>query len=195
VLKIGLTGGIGAGKSVVSDIFASLGVPIIDADVVSREILQPGSDALAQLAEKLGPSILDADGNLQRKQLKQLIFDHAETRLLVDSILHPAIKSAMLQQLSTIQAKYCLLVIPLLVEKHWASVVDSVLLVDAPETVRMQRIRDRDQLNTQQIQQIFDSQTSHTERVRNADDIINNDQNLDQLTKQVNLLHQKYSAH
>ena len=193
MLKIGLTGGIGAGKSVVSDIFSSLGAPVIDADVVSREILHAGSPCLKKLVQKLGPTILTVDGNLHRERLKKILFENTETREMVDSILHPVIKSSMMQQIGRIQAKYCLLVVPLLIEKNWDSWVDRVLLVVAPEPVRIQRIRDRDQLDTKQIQRILDSQWSESARLSKADDVIHNDKNLKYLTEQVSALHRMYT--
>ena len=192
MLKIGLTGGIGAGKSLVSDIFASLGVPIIDADLLSRELLQPGSQCLTAIVEQLGPDILFNDGSLRRDHLKNVIFAHEETRKRVEAILHPAIKSAILTKLSKIHADYCLLVIPLLLEKHWESLVDRVLLVNAPESIRIRRIQDRDGQDIEQILQIFASQISQEQRLKYADDIIDNDKDTAYVTSQVNALHKKY---
>jgi len=192
MLKIGLTGGIGAGKSLVSDIFASLGTPIIDADVISRELLLPGSACLTTIAEHLGPEILFSDGSLRRDQLKSIIFAQDKTRQLVESVLHPAIKSEILVELSKIQADYCLLVVPLLVETHWEPLVDRVLLVDASESIRIQRIQDRDHLDTKQILQIFNSQISPQERLKSAHDIISNNKDIAYVTSQVNALHKKY---
>lgn len=192
MLKIGLTGGIGSGKSLVSDTFASIGVPVIDTDLISREVLRPGSETLLQLANKLGQSILSADGSLRRRKLKESMFKHASTRNVVDSIVHPAIKTVMLQDIDKLQTGYCIVVIPLLIEKNWQNLVDRILLVNTPRELRIQRVLARDQLSRENIMKILRSQATDSERLAYADDIINNDSDPAYVIEQVKLLHQKY---
>ncbi|MFV2057464.1 MAG: dephospho-CoA kinase [Thiohalomonadales bacterium] len=192
MLKIGLTGGIGAGKSLVSETFSSLGVPIIDTDVISRELLAPGSDSLRQLANKLGQSILSSDGSLRRKHLQERLFEDSKTQDIVESILHPAIKAVMLQDIAELQAVYCILVIPLLIEKNWQELVDRILLIDAEESIRIERVLKRDPLSRGQILKILRCQAKPAERRRHADDIITNEQDSNTVIEQVNSLHKKY---
>lgn len=194
---IGLTGGIGSGKSTIANMFADLGVPIIDADIISRDVVAKGTPLLTQIAEHFGSQILTPTGELDRAQLRQRIFANEEDKKWLNGLLHPAIREEMLRQLQIQTAPYVLFVVPLLIENKLTSLCDRVLVVDvAPET-QIARAALRDSNNPQQIQRIMASQISQQERLQWADDIINNDkplsENLPHLQRKVLELHHFYA--
>ncbi|WP_455207572.1 dephospho-CoA kinase [Kaarinaea lacus] len=192
MLTIGLTGGIGSGKSTVADLFKALDVPVYDTDAIARELVEPGQPALKQIIGVFGENIVDATGHLDRQKLKQHIFASEEDRSKLEAILHPRIRESLLAKIKSCNAPYCIAVIPLLVEKHWQQVVDRVLLVDVSEATQISRTRQRDQLPESLIMRIIRSQASREERLAVADDVIDNDFALGTLQTQVNELHQKY---
>ena len=192
MLIIGLTGGIGSGKSAVSKIFAELGIPIIDTDIISRQLVEPGQPALQQICLAFGNEILSADGELDRSKLRNIVFSAAEKRKQLETILHPLIRQEMLHQASLLNSPYCIFAIPLLVEADQTSLVDRILVIDAPEQLRRQRIKQRDLLEDSQINEIFAAQLPDQERLKRADDIILNDSGLDQLRTQVIDLNHRY---
>ncbi len=197
MLIIGLTGGIGSGKTTVSQYFERHGVPVIDADQLTRELVAPGQPALKEIARQLGADLLSADGELDRPQLRKRIFTHPEQRQILETILHPLAREAALQQLTTLHENahppaYVILSVPLLIESGWADLVQRILVVDATPTQQQQRASQRDGLSTTQINAIIHSQIDRNTRLTTADDIIHNDTDLLALQAQVAALHQRY---
>lgn len=198
-LRVGLTGGIGSGKSVVAELFAELGAPIIDTDQLARNVVAPGSPLLAQISLAFGYELLLPDGNLDRARLAAQIFANPAQKRQLESLLHPAIAAAMQEEIAVRSgaAPYLILAIPLLVEAGWQDRVDRILVVDCPEAVQLERASRRDQRSVAAIEQIIAQQASREERLRWADDIIDNGPNRDRsdLAAQVRALDQNYRAH
>jgi dephospho-CoA kinase len=192
-LRIGLTGGIASGKSTVSQRFAELGVPVIDADVASRSIVEPGQPGLAQVVQRFGPGVLDADGRLNRRALRNLIFNDSSLREALDSILHPLIRAEMERDAAQAKSPYVVMAIPLLVEGGTARQrVDRVLVVDADETLQIQRLQARDGSSAEQARAILFSQASRAARLDQADDVILNAGTVAELRQAVDQLHEQY---
>ncbi len=192
MLRIGLTGGIGSGKSTVARLFAVQGVPVIDADEIAHHLTRPGEPATLQILAALGPGIAAAADTLDRKRLAERVFSNEADRQKLQAILHPAILAAMDEESIGLGTPYCLLVIPLLVESGLIGKVDRVLVVDADEAVQMNRVRNRDQRSEQEIRAIFSSQASRADRLAAADDVISNNGDPGALESQVDALHRKY---
>ncbi len=192
MLTIALTGGIGSGKTTVSDRFAELGAGVIDTDLLSRELTAPPSPVLDRIAEVFGAKILDADGALERARLRQLVFQDHEARARLEAILHPAIKNLMLQRLAVLQTPYAILVIPLLFETGQQDLADRVLVVDVPEQVQIERVKRRNGLDEDEIRRILSSQVSRRERTAGADDRIDNSGDPAALEAQIQRLHARY---
>jgi dephospho-CoA kinase len=192
-LRIGLTGGIASGKSTVTQRFAELGVPVIDADVASRIVVEPGTAGLAQVVARFGAGVLQADGQLDRRALRNLIFKDASLRQALDAILHPLIRADMEREAAEVQAPYVIMAIPLLVEgRSSAKRVDRVLVVDADETLQMQRLQARDGSSLEQARAILSSQASRAARLGQADDVLLNSGTVAELRQAVDRLHEKY---
>jgi dephospho-CoA kinase len=191
-LRIGLTGGIGSGKSEVAHRFARLGAAIIDTDVIARELVEPGQPALKQIVDTFGSDLLDASGQLIRDKLRQRVFADPAGRHRLEAILHPLIRERTLRLATQSDAPYCILVIPLLVETNEDYELKRVLLVDCPEAVQRQRVRERDHLSDSEIDAIMAAQASRAERLAIADDVVVNNQQLPQLDQQVLQLHRGY---
>ncbi len=192
MLKIGLTGGIGCGKSTVAALFHNYGIPVIDADVIAHQLTQPGQPALADIAQVFGNHVMNSDGSLHRGQVRELIFSDAEKKQQLESILHPLIFAQMQTQIALLTAPYCLVCIPLLIEKHKTAFVDRVLVVDCSTSLQLERVKMRDNLTTLQIEAIIAAQASRAERLQAADDIIDNSNSAVQLAQQVKTLHNSY---
>lgn len=192
MLIIGLTGGIGSGKSAVSKFFSELGVPVIDTDIISRQLVEPGQPALQQICLAFGNEILSADGELDRGKLRNIVFSAPDKRKQLEAILHPLIQQEMLHLASLLDSPYCIFAIPLLIEARQSELVDRILVIDAPEQLRRQRIKQRDQMEDKQIDKIFAAQLPDQERLKHADDIIRNDSGLPQLRAQVIDLNHRY---
>ncbi len=192
MLRVGLTGGIGCGKSTVARFFADAGVPVIDTDVIAREVVAPGSPLLTKVAERFGKEFLQPDGTLDRSRLRLQVFTDPAKREQLESLLHPAIRDEMVRRADTLQKPYAVLVIPLLVEKGWQKLVDRVLVVDCPTSLQLQRTMTRDDMDNSQAQAILASQASREERLAAADDVLTNDGTLDKLRQQVQDLHRLY---
>jgi dephospho-CoA kinase len=192
MLKIGLTGGIGSGKSTACEYFANLDVPIIDTDIIARDLVRPGQPALEKIKNTFGNDIFDSMGNLDRIKLRDMIFDDTAKRLQLEAILHPEIKQEILRSLSTITTTYCIIVIPLLIEVGWHNVVDRILIIDTTPELQIQRCKKRNNYSLPQIKAIMATQVDRKNRISAADDIIINDNNLSQLEKQALNLHHKY---
>jgi len=192
MLVIGLTGGIGSGKSTVAELFAAHGVPVIDTDVIARELVEPGEPALAEIAAAFGEGLVDAQGRLDRARLRNLVFDDAAQRQRLEAILHPRIYARVREELSRIEAPYCLVVIPLLVETGGAALVDRILVVDAPLELRLRRTQSRDGLPEAQARAIAASQAERDRRLSAADEVIDNGGDRAALAAQVEALHARY---
>ena len=191
-LRVGLTGGIASGKTTVSRLFARLGVPIIDTDVIARDVVAPGTALLQQVEQDLGPGLIGADGSLQRRPLRERVFADPDARQRLEALLHPAIRAEVARQSAQAAGPYHILVIPLLVEAQGRIPVDRVLVVDCPEQLQIQRLRARDGGSAGQAQAMLGAQTSRAARLAAADDVIVNDGDPGRLEAAVAALHQKY---
>jgi dephospho-CoA kinase len=191
-LRVGLTGGIASGKSTVARLFAALGVPIIDADELAREVVAPGTPLLARVVERFGPRIVAADGTLDRRALRDLVFSDTAARADLESLLHPAIRAAMEERSARAGGTYQLLVIPLLIEQGRTDFVDRVLVVDCDEALQIRRLQARDGSTLEQARAILGAQASRAARLAGADDVIRNDGDLQALRVQVEHLHRGY---
>lgn len=191
---IGLTGGIGSGKSEVGRRFAALGIPVIDTDEIARELVRPGSAALAEIASAFGAEILTADGELDRRRLRDLVFANDTQRRRLEDILHPRIREHVGETVARLTAPYVVVVIPLLMETRYPIPVDRVLVVDAPEELQVRRVMTRDQVDETDARRIVARQISREQRLASADDVIDNTGELDALDLQVAELHRRYFA-
>ena len=188
-----LTGGIAAGKTAVSDLFAQRGVPVIDTDQIAHEIVEPGQPALKRIAEAFGREFLGADGRLDRKKMRTAIFSSPQQKTRLEGILHPAIVAEADHRIAQINAPWCILVVPLLTETSLLPWIDHVLVVDVEESVQIERVMARDNISQQQAQSILDAQTSRRQRLALADDVLDNSGSLEQLKTAVNELQRKYT--
>ena len=184
---VGLTGGIGSGKSTVANLFAELGVPVVDADIVARQVVEKGSPLLTQITAHFGTQVLTETGELKRALLRNLIFHNETEKNWLNALLHPAIREEMLAQLERQTAPYVLFVVPLLIENKLNTLCDRVLVIDVKPETQLARASQRDKNNIQLIQQIMNAQVSRDTRLQYADDIINND---DELVEKGNVLRQ-----
>jgi dephospho-CoA kinase len=192
-LRIGLTGGIASGKSTVTQRFAELGIPVIDADVSSRRVVEPGEPGLDQVVERFGPGVLDSNGTLDRRTLRALIFSDPASRQALDAILHPLIRADMERQATAAEGPYLVMAIPLLVEGGRSrDAIDRVLVVDVEEAVQVQRVRARDGGSEEQARAILASQASRNTRLAAADDVLYNSGSVADLRQSVDLLHAQY---
>jgi dephospho-CoA kinase len=189
---IGLTGGIGSGKSTVAGIFQQLGVPVIDADVIAHAMVVPGQPALEEIIEAFGPASVDASGALDRNRLRKLVFSDPEQRRRLEAILHPKIRREITTLTTNIQAPYCIVVIPLLLEAGQQDLVDRILVVDTGIDKQITRVTMRNGLPRHEITAIIAAQASRDSRLGAADEVINNDGSLDELANQVRTQHEKY---
>jgi dephospho-CoA kinase len=189
---VGLTGGIGSGKTAASDYLASKGITVVDADLASRVIVQPGQPALARIAERFGADKLNADGTLNRAALRTVVFADKQALKDLEAITHPAIRDELVRQLQAAQSPYVLLVSPLLLETNQHELVDRVLLIDVPEEVQVARTAQRDQVAASQVKAIMDAQMPRQQRRDKADDIVVNDSTLEALHHALDRLHEDY---
>ncbi|MBN2702388.1 MAG: dephospho-CoA kinase [Methylothermaceae bacterium] len=192
MLKIGLTGGIGSGKSTVARLFEQHGIDVIDTDQIARELVAPGQPALTAIVQAFGPKILQDDGRLNRTELRLRVFQDPEAKKNLEAILHPRVFIEMNRQADLCRSPYCILAIPLLVETDARHRVDRVLVVDCPEQIQIERVQHRDGLSDNMIRRILASQATRRKRLQAADDVIVNDGDLDQLERQVDELHRFY---
>jgi dephospho-CoA kinase len=190
--RVALTGGIASGKSTVASLFAELGVPLIDTDVIAREVVEPGRPALAAIVAAFGPGVLDAQGCLDRRRMRERIFADPAAKLRLEAILHPAIRAEMERQSRVAGGPYQVLVIPLLAESGRRDHVDRVLLVDVPEALQVERLALRDGVSRSQAKAALNAQATRAERLAIADDVIQNSGRVDELKQQVRALHEKY---
>ncbi len=191
-LRIGLTGGIASGKTTVADMFAELGVPVIDTDVIAREVVQPGQPALEEIRLEFGAEIIDADGMLDRAAMRKIVFADDDARRRLEAILHPRIREATVRRAEGAGGDYQLIVVPLLLESPTRAFVDRVLVVDCSEEVQVARLLMRDAETQEQAQRILAAQAGRADRLAIADDVISNDGDLQETRAQVRSLHHDY---
>ncbi|MFN3581864.1 MAG: dephospho-CoA kinase [Pseudomonas sp.] len=192
---IGLTGGIGSGKSAAADRFAhEHGIHVVDADIKSRVVVEPGRPALQHIVDRFGAAILLEDGALNRAALREQVFKAPEQRLWLEALLHPLIREEISRDLAAATSPYALLVSPLLVESGQHAMTERVIVVDVPEALQILRTSQRDQVPEAQIKAIMQAQASRDERLQHAHDIILNDQDLAALHAQIDALHKRYLA-
>jgi dephospho-CoA kinase len=213
MFTVGLTGGIGSGKSTVADCFAALGVPVIDTDVIARDLTAPGGAALEEIHAVFGETVMQADGTLDRAALRRRVFADGAARRQLEAILHPRIRQVVVDMLATLTAPYALIVIPLLVQRQdrpkgerlaaypsrveaggYRDMLNRVLVVDCPEDVQIVRVRARSGLAYDEIKAILAAQAGRAERLAVADDIIVNTATPEALRAEVAALHQRYLA-
>ena len=191
-LRIGLTGGIASGKSTVADLFAEHGVPIIDTDVIARQLVQPGMPALDEIREAFGDGVFDSQGQLDRACMREVVFSDVSRREQLESILHPRIRDEAIAQSGATDGPYQIIVVPLFVESPMRQFMDRVLVVDCDEETQISRLLSRDTENEDQARHILAAQASRADRLSIADDVISNDGDLETTRQQVDALHEKY---
>lgn len=191
---VGLTGGIASGKSAAADAFARRGVSVIDTDVLAREVVAPGSPGLAEVVDAFGESVLDTQGALDRRRLRERVFADAAALARLEAITHPRIEALVQERLASASGPYAMLVVPLLVEKGWQRLVDRVLVVDAPVAVQRQRLMARDGIDAAAADAILARQASREERLAAADDVLDNAGDAAALDRGVERLHRRYRA-
>ena len=189
---LGLTGGIGSGKSAAAEAFAQLGIETIDADHAARWVVEPGRPALAQIVDRFGRAMLLDDGQLNRAALREHIFAEPEQRQWLEAVLHPLIRAEIVQFLNAAQSPYTILVSPLLIESGQYKMVERVLVVDVPSELQMARALQRDQVSEQQLRAIMQAQLSRDERLKHADDVLCNAADKAALEREVLRLHHYY---
>lgn len=192
-LTIGLTGGIGSGKSTVSARFSEKQVAVFDTDIIARELVAPGQPALTEIIDLFGHEFQLSDGGLDRVKLRETVFSHSSRRQQLERILHPRIRSSVLQACRESDSDYCVICVPLLLETDFKDLVDRILVVDVPEELQVRRGSTRDHQSEEQIRQVMQTQLGRQERLALADDIIDNSHDLTSLYQQVDALHEKYS--
>jgi dephospho-CoA kinase len=192
--RVGLTGGIASGKSTVSRLFGDLGVRILDADIIAREVIAPGTPLLTTLFQRFGPGIRAPDGSLDRAALRHLVFSDAGRRSELEALMHPEIRARTEQLAALAAGAYQLHVVPLLFETHAQSRYDRILVVDCPESLQLARLLARDAMSDTEARAMLSSQTSRAERLASADDVIVNDGTREALGPRIAALHARYLA-
>lgn len=193
MLKIGLTGGIGSGKSTVAEMFSNLGITVIDADIIAHQLTKSETDSFKAIKQLLGEEFITKDGELDRKKIAQTIFSNPSKKIALEKILHPRIKQRMLQEIEqTKSSHYIILAIPLLLESDFTDLVDRIIVIDADDDLRIKRTQQRDDRTEEQIKNIMSNQHDREHRLQQADDILNNNGDLKDLSDAVVRLHRKY---
>lgn len=190
---VGLTGGIGCGKTTIANIFAEHNITIVDADIVARDVVTVGSPALAYISKHFGANFIQADGQLDRALLREQIFSNDADKLWLNNLLHPLIREQLIAQMKAAKSTYCILVAPLLIENNLTMLVNRVLVIDVSETTQINRTTSRDNNSVEQVKAIIASQASRKVKQDHADDLLNNDHStLEELKDAVEKLHQDY---
>ncbi len=192
---LGLTGGIGSGKSAVSAMFEELGIQVVDADIVAREVVEPGSLGLKKITEHFGGEILTSNGTLDRAKLRAIIFADESQKQWLNNLLHPLIRESMLSQLKQATSNYVILVAPLLFENGLEKYCNHTLLIDVPVDVQITRTTARDNVSVELAKQIIASQMSRADKQQKAGDILDNNRPLEEVKTDVQKLHEKYLKH
>ena len=193
VLRVGLTGGIGSGKSTACNIFTNIGVPVIDADEIARQLTGPAQPVLRLIAETFGAKVLTESGELNRAYLRNLVFNDDTARTKLENILHPLVYKEIECRIRLLDYPYCIISIPLLIEKHAQNKVDRVLVIDTTEENQIVRASQRDHTDIKNIMLIMQTQATRAHRLADADDIIHNDGDLISLRRQIGILHAAYN--
>lgn len=191
-LTVALTGGIGSGKTTVSQRLGDLGAAIIDTDLIAHQLTAPGGAAMPAMAEAFGPEAIAADGSLDRAAMRCRVFADAAARQLLEAILHPLIRARMTEELNRVKAPYAVLAIPLLFETGWTDAADRILVVDLPEPLQIARVMARSGLDEDEVRRILANQASRETRLKGADDLIDNSGTLENLMAQTDDLHGRY---
>lgn len=194
MLVAGLTGGIGCGKSTASECFIALGVPVIDADQVARQVVEPGNEALGKIAAHFGDQLIQADGTLDRPALRRIVFDNERERNWLEALLHPLIRDRILDTLEQLDQdghSYAILASPLLLETDQHLLISRVIVVDVPESTQVERTMQRDGMEEAQVRQILAAQMDRDERLKHADFVLDNNGSPEQLKQAVAELHPK----
>ncbi|AXF60572.1 dephospho-CoA kinase [Leclercia sp. W6] len=191
---VALTGGIGSGKSTVAEAFSRLGITIIDADILARQVVEPGTPALRAIADHFGSDIIEPDGTLNRRMLRERIFMHPEEKAWLNALLHPLIQQETQKQIAHATSPYVLWVVPLLVENNLHDKADRVLVVDVSPATQIQRTIARDNVGREHAEQILAAQATREARLAVADDVIDNNGSPDAIASDVARLHQQYLA-
>lgn len=192
---VAITGGIGSGKTTVANQFAALGIEVVDADLIARDVVAPGTPALAAIASHFGPEMLTGQGLLDRRVLRERIFSDPAAKSWLNALLHPIIRSEMLRQCAAASSPYCLLVVPLLVENRLTELADRVLVIDVDEATQIERTCRRDGVSREQAQAILASQASRSERLAMADDVLDNQSGTTEtIRERILALHETYLA-
>ncbi|MDP5147744.1 dephospho-CoA kinase [Shewanella sp. ULN5] len=189
---VGLTGGIGSGKTTVANLFAELGITLVDADIVAREVVAKGSEGLTRIIEHFGADVCQTDGSLNRIALREIIFNQPHQRDWLNNLLHPMIRNTMLKQVQQADSAYVIMVVPLLFENGLDKLVNTTLVVDVDPKLQISRTSERDKVASTQVEQIILSQMPREQRLSKADDIIDNQGQLNALRSKVASLHHKY---
>ena len=191
-LRVGLTGGIASGKSLVANMFAKLGAEIVDADQIAREVVSPGEPALSAIRDAFGAQVLNSRGELDRASLRKLVFADADKRRTLDALLHPLIRARLLARLGEVRRPYAIIAVPLLVETDFAALVDRVAVVDCPEPMQLERLMRRDAIPRTEAVAMIAAQADRATRLRAAHDVIDNSGDVEATRRQVALLHDRY---
>ncbi|CAJ1778765.1 Dephospho-CoA kinase [Aeromonas dhakensis] len=192
---VAITGGIGSGKTTVANQFAELGIEVVDADIIAREVVEPGSPALAAIAAHFGADVIAPDGRLDRRQLRERVFTDPQAKGWLNALLHPLIRSEMQRQCAAARSPYCLLVVPLLVENRLTALANRVLVIDVDEATQIERTCRRDGVSREQAEAILAAQASRTERLAAADDVLDNQNGTPEAIKsRIFALHETYLA-
>ncbi|WP_429096776.1 dephospho-CoA kinase [Aeromonas media] len=192
---VAITGGIGSGKTTIANQFAALGIEVVDADLIAREVVAPGTPALAAIVNHFGAEMLTEQGLLDRRALRERIFSDPAAKSWLNALLHPIIRSEMLRQCAAVSSPYCLLVVPLLVENRLTELADRVLLIDVDEATQIERTCRRDGVSREQAQAILASQASRSERLAMADDVLDNQSGTTETIRaRILALHETYLA-
>ncbi|HDX8340897.1 dephospho-CoA kinase [Aeromonas dhakensis] len=192
---VAITGGIGSGKTTVANQFAELGIEVVDADIIAREVVEPGTPALAAIAAHFGANVIAPDGRLDRRQLRERVFTNPQAKGWLNALLHPLIRSEMQRQCAAARSPYCLLVVPLLVENRLTALANRVLVIDVDEATQIERTCRRDGVSREQAEAILAAQASRTERLAAADDVLDNQNGTPEAIKsRIFALHETYLA-
>ena len=191
-LVVGLTGGIGSGKTTVANVFAEFAIELIDADIIARDVVAPNSPALQQISHRFGQGIIDHNGGLNRAKLREIVFTQADAKAWLDALLHPIIRQKMQQGCEQAKSPYCLLIVPLLLENNLQQMVDRVLVTDCLPQTQLSRAVKRDNNSPQLILSIMDKQISRQQRLAQADDVINSECSIAQIKQDCLSLHHMY---
>ncbi|MBW4966879.1 dephospho-CoA kinase [Pseudoalteromonas sp. CR1] len=189
---LGLTGGIGCGKTAVSNMFEQLGITIVDADIIARQVVKPKSDGLNAIVSKFGQGILLSDGTLNRSALRERIFTNNADKEWLNTLLHPLIRNKIYNDITTAKSAYVVLVAPLLFENGLDKLCNRTLLIDIPQSVQIKRTASRDNVSVEQVKAIIAAQMPREDKQKKADDILNNDRSLTDVNHDLLELHKSY---